>query len=192
MRDLHPLYRRFQEYRPFWTWEALTCGRDDLGPRNLPQQSLRPGRRIDDYKLHRFRSGVQGRMINVGRYIDTYPGTHFHRWLIVNHLLTLSGTHVDDFFETRMLMSRVPFSLGEFNYTETEALCIGNNRFAEEVDFSPVKFHTINISRGGNNAGSKSLHKGGKLFIYIPKKCVRPSDFYEAFCGYAALSYNRS
>jgi hypothetical protein len=37
------------------------------------------------------------------------------------------------------------------------------------VDFSPVKFHTINISRGGNNAGSKSLHRG-KVFYLYPEK----------------------
>jgi hypothetical protein len=108
-------------------------------------------------------------MINVCRYKDTYPGTHFHRWLIVNHLLTLSGNHVDDFFGARVVMPRVPFSLGEFNNTETEALCIGNNRFTEEVDFSPVKFHTINISRGGNNAGSKFLHRGKVIYLYPEK-----------------------
>src|SRR6516164_4810167 len=114
-------------------------------------------------------------MINVGRYVDTYPGTHFHRRFIVNHLLTLAGNDVDDFFGARMVMPRLPFSLREFNNTETETLCIGYNRFAEEVDFSPVKFHAIDISRGGNNAGSKSLHRG--KVIYIPKKCVRPSNF---------------
>src|SRR6516164_2115600 len=108
-------------------------------------------------------------MINVGRYIDTYPGTHFHRWPIVNHLLTLSGNHVDDFFGARMVMPRMPFSQGEFNNSETEALCTGNNRFAEEVGFSPVKFHTINISRRGDNAGSKSLHKG-ESYLFISRK----------------------
>src|SRR5215471_13003163 len=115
-------------------------------------------------------------MINVGRYIDTGSGTHFHRRLIVNHLLTLSGNHVDDFFGARVVMPRVPFSLGEFNNTETEALCTGNNRFAEEVDFSPVKFHTINISRGGNNAGSKSLHRGKVIHLY-PEKIRQTKQF---------------
>ena len=66
-------------------------------------------------------------------------------------------------------MPRVPYSLGEINNTETEALCTGNNRFAEEVDFSPVKFHTINISRRGNNAGSNSLHKG-ESYLFISRK----------------------
>jgi hypothetical protein len=108
-------------------------------------------------------------MINVGGYIDTDPGTYLDRWFIVNHLLTLSGDHVNDFFGARVVMPRVALSLGEFNHTETEALCTGNSRFAQEVDFSPVKFHTINILRGGNDAGSKSLHTV-KVYLFISRK----------------------
>jgi hypothetical protein len=72
-------------------------------------------------------------------------------------------------------MSCVPFSLGQFDDTEAEAIRIGNRRLAEEVDFSPVKFYAIDIMCGGNNARAEFLHNGGKaFFLYISKNCRRP------------------
>src|SRR5260370_36942823 len=108
-------------------------------------------------------------MINVCRYVYTGARANLYGWLIVDHLFTLSGNNIDNFFGTGVVMSCVPFFLGQFNDTETEAVCIGNRRFAEEVNFSPVKFHAINVLRAGDNARSKSLHSGG-IFLYLGTK----------------------
>jgi hypothetical protein len=74
-------------------------------------------------------------------------------------------------------MSCVPFSLGQFDNTETEAVRIGNRRFAEEVDFSPVKFHAIDVLCGGNNARAKFLHNRGKAFFFISPKIAADQGF---------------
>src|ERR1700731_2186465 len=105
-------------------------------------------------------------MINVGWYINAGTGTNFHGRPIVDHLLALSGYNIDNLFRAEMIMPCVPFSLREFDDTEAEAVRIGHRRFAEEVDFSPVKFYAIDIVCGGNNARAKFLHSGGDFCLY--------------------------
>src|SRR5258708_1587495 len=157
----------------------LLCRRNYLGTRNFTQQLFRPRRRVDNNQLHCSSSGIHGRMINVLRYINTRAGTDFYGRFIVDHLFALSGHHVDNFFRTRVVMSGVPFSLGQFDDTETEAIRIGNRRLAKKVDFSPVKFYAIDIMGGGNNAGAKFLHNGGKAFFFISPKIAADQGFCE-------------
>ena len=69
-------------------------------------------------------------------------------------------------------MSRVTFPCGEFNDSETEANGSRYRRFAEEVDFSPVEFDTVNVLSRSNDAGSEFVHKsgGGCDFVYLTAK----------------------
>src|SRR5258708_1902543 len=115
-------------------------------------------------------------MVNTGRNINACAGTNLHGRLIVNHLFALPGYNIDNLFRTGMIMSCVPFSLRQFNDTETEAVRIGDRRFAEEVDFSPVKFHAIDILSGSDNARSKFL-KSGRFFFLYHKILRRPKSF---------------
>src|SRR5260221_1052076 len=146
--------------------QALVCRRRDFGARDLAQQPFWPGWRVDHDELHGSGAGVHSRMINVGRYIYTCAGANFHGRLIVDHWSALTGYNIDNLFRAGMIMSCVPFSLRQFNDAETEAVRIGDRRFAEEVDFSPVKFHAIDIVSGSDNARSKFLHRGRGFCLY--------------------------
>jgi hypothetical protein len=62
-------------------------------------------------------------------------------------------------------MSRVTFPCSEFNDSETETNGSRHRGFAEEVDFSPIEFETINVPIGNNYAGPKFMHSSGVMII---------------------------
>jgi hypothetical protein len=132
--------------------------RNNLTAGYLAQQSLWARRRVDDGKRHRFGSGIERGMINVCGNIDARTRTDFYRRSVVYHLFAFARYDVNDLLRAGMIMSLVTFPCSEFNDPETEANGSGHPGFAEEVDFSPVEFETINVLSGSNDAGSKFMH----------------------------------
>ena len=66
-------------------------------------------------------------------------------------------------------MSFVTFAWSEFNDPETEPNGSCHCGFAEEVDFSPIEFKTINVLSGSNDASSKFMHSSGGNFVDLRK-----------------------
>ena len=106
-------------------------------------------------------------MIDVGRNIDARAGADFHGRLVVNHLFSFPRHDINNFLRARMVVSGVAFSGSEFNNPETEANRSGHCGFAQEVDFSPIEFETINVLNGSNEASSKFMHSSGGYFLMI-------------------------
>ena len=60
-----------------------------------------------------------------------------------------------------MVVPGVAFPGGEFNNPETEANGSCHRGFAQEVDFSPIEFETIDVLSRSNDASSKFMHSSG-------------------------------
>jgi hypothetical protein len=100
-------------------------------------------------------------MINVSGNINARAWSDFHGRSVVHHLFSFARDDVNDLLRARMIMSRVTFPCSEFNDSETETNGSRHRGFAEEVDFSPIEFETINVLIGSNNGGPKFMHSSG-------------------------------
>jgi hypothetical protein len=84
-------------------------------------------------------------MINICRDINACTRPDFSWRLVVYHLFPFPRDNINDLFRAGMIVPCMPFPLGQLGDAETEPLGFSNRRLAEEMDFSPVKFQTINV-----------------------------------------------